>query len=82
MKNTDGTEAWTPSNEPAQSTAPMISNSLLIDLLACPFCGKAAAEVVEDYKGSFIACCTFCGATSHRMYSRDAAANKWNRRAG
>jgi Lar family restriction alleviation protein len=58
------------------------SNSTLIDLLACPFCGKAAAEVVEDYKGSFIACCTFCGATSHRMYSRDAAANKWNRRSG
>jgi hypothetical protein len=59
MKNTNGTEAWTPSNEPAQSAAPMTSNSLLIDLLACPFCGGPAEEWTANHSAYGDSCTIF-----------------------
>lgn len=41
MKNTDGTEAWRPTNEPQQQTAAEGSNSALIGLL-CADCSSVA----------------------------------------
>lgn len=48
------------------------------ELLSCPFCGSARAEVHGTV--SAFGVCLDCGATTGIHFGRKAAADAWNRR--
>lgn len=49
------------------------------ELIPCPFCGSARAEVHGTV--SAFGVCLDCGATTGIHFGRKAAAEAWNRRA-
>lgn len=51
-----------------------------LPLRECPFCGSARTEIHGEI--AFYGVCLDCEATTGICYTRDMAAEKWNRRDG
>ncbi|NOQ52148.1 MAG: restriction alleviation protein, Lar family [Desulfuromonadaceae bacterium] len=84
MKNTDGTEAWRPTSEPRQQTAAESSNSALISLLPCPFCGGSNLQTGKGWRGhseGYVHCRTCGGHIGRTRGQLSGAIKSWNTRA-
>ena len=81
MKNTVNSELPPPPKKKKEQEPAEGSNSTLIGLLACPFCGSRDSEWLEDENGIFIDCDS-CEAQGPTAKTVEGARKGWNKRAG